>query len=85
MAGLQQLVFVDDEILVEYGDSHSAAACCGDEGIGTTEEMTVGENTDGCGTLLLIAQGNDGSIALFLDPALGGRLALELCNDARWR
>ena len=45
--------------------------------------MLVGEDAEGCGAVLLIAQGNDVGASVLLDPALRGRAALELGDDTR--
>ena len=49
------------------------------------EVVDVGKDAQCRGSVLLIAQGDDTRLSLFLNPSLGGRLALELGDDARGR
>ena len=46
-----------------------------------SEIVLVGQDREGGSTMLLIAQRNLLSLAFLLDPALRGRLTLELGND----
>ena len=79
---LHELQLVDNEILIEDGECDTTQAGRADEIVAATEVMAVGEDTHSSCASLLISQWNLVGAAVFLDPALRRRLALELGDDA---
>ena len=80
--GLEELVLVNNEILIENGNFHASTTGRLDELIAAAEILLVGKDAQGSGTVLLIAERNDVGTSLFLDPALGRGLTFELGNNA---
>ena len=80
--GLVELHFVNDKVLVEDGDGYAALPRHSDEVVVTAEILAVGEDAQGGGAVLLIAQGNQVCPTLFLDPPFRRRATFELGEDA---
>ena len=77
-----ELGLIDDEVLVEDGERDSALASLTDKVVVSAEEMFVGKDAQGGGTVLLVRQWNNVGTSVFLNPAFRGRTAFELSDDA---
>ncbi|CNI23358.1 Uncharacterised protein [Mycobacterium tuberculosis] len=69
-ACLPDLVFVDGEVLAEYGDVHGGADCV-QVGDGAVEAALFGEHGDRCGATCLVACGKRGGVGDFAERTLG--------------
>lgn len=69
-AGLQKLIFVDDEVFTQDRDVDQRA-CCTDVTQSSAEELFIREDGEGGSSGSFISRRNEIGLCAFLDPALG--------------
>ena len=79
--GLQKLILVNDEILAQDRDIDQRA-CRADVTQGTAEESFVCKYGEGRSAAGFVGYGNFFRPGALVNPAFGGRTALELGDDA---
>ena len=70
--GSIELGLVDDEVLVEDGKGDAGATGGANKIVTTSKIVLVGEDAQGCGTVLLVRQRDDVGTSIFLNPAFRG-------------